>query len=274
MPQGPELQVVFHARYRRYKETPGRGRHEDHLISLLVHGRGRYTYGNLEVDIDSPRISFLPAGCDDVNELRGPVEAWWAGFRWPGFETGLCGKGLVQASWNGRQVQTPVFKLLDARGVARFVERYRTLRAARERQDLAGAFQAQAGLYELFQAFLELPYDPAALNEHRALSRFRDLLEQQACRPVGIEALAARAGGSADHLRDLFRARYGLRPVEFRTQLRLEKAKQLLVESTLNIKEVAHETGYPDPLYFSRVFHRRFGYTPSEMVRRYRLSRR
>ncbi len=45
--------------------------------------------------------------------------------------------------------------------------------------------------------------------------------------------------------------------------IRLSKAKELLKESTMNISEIAYETGFSDPAYFTRVFRKEFGITPS-----------
>ncbi len=86
-----------------------------------------------------------------------------------------------------------------------------------------------------------------------------------------MDDLAAQAGVSADHLRDLFHKRFGVRPVEYRTNLRLARAHELLASSGLNVKEISHQAGYSDPLYFSRVFKQRYGISPSAVIRRFRM---
>lgn len=45
--------------------------------------------------------------------------------------------------------------------------------------------------------------------------------------------------------------------------IRLSKAKKLLLDPDKNIAEVAYETGFSDPLYFTRVFRKEFGVTPT-----------
>jgi len=45
--------------------------------------------------------------------------------------------------------------------------------------------------------------------------------------------------------------------------IRLSRARRLLLESDLNISEVAFQAGFNDPVYFTRVFRREFGVTPS-----------
>lgn len=47
--------------------------------------------------------------------------------------------------------------------------------------------------------------------------------------------------------------------------VRLQIAKELLLNSLLNISEVAYLTGFRDPSYFSRIFLKEFGNTPSRI---------
>ncbi len=49
--------------------------------------------------------------------------------------------------------------------------------------------------------------------------------------------------------------------------MRLSKAKELLQGSEMNISEIAYETGFNDPAYFTRVFRKEFGMTPSTFKR-------
>ena len=48
--------------------------------------------------------------------------------------------------------------------------------------------------------------------------------------------------------------------------LRLEQAMRLL-QTDMRVKDVAHAVGYDDPLYFSRLFRRHYGCSPSEARR-------
>lgn len=48
-------------------------------------------------------------------------------------------------------------------------------------------------------------------------------------------------------------------------RLKLSKGKQLLLSTDLTISEIAYQTGYNDPKYFTRVFSAEFGASPKEM---------
>jgi len=55
-------------------------------------------------------------------------------------------------------------------------------------------------------------------------------------------------------------------PVDFIRSVKLEKAKELLQKSDLNIAAIAYETGFSNPNYFTKVFKTCYKITPSEFV--------
>lgn len=52
--------------------------------------------------------------------------------------------------------------------------------------------------------------------------------------------------------------------IDFITSIRIEKAKDLLINSEYSIKEISYKIGYTDPNYFSRIFKKTTSYSPSE----------
>lgn len=60
----------------------------------------------------------------------------------------------------------------------------------------------------------------------------------------------------------VFKKYTGVSPQRYRTKLRIEKAKDLLVSNAMNNEDVANAVGYSDPLYFSRVFKKYTGVSP------------
>ena len=62
----------------------------------------------------------------------------------------------------------------------------------------------------------------------------------------------------------LFKKRTGSTFIEYLTMIRIEKAKQLLRNTSKSMKEICMEIGYSDANYFSRTFKKNVGVTPSE----------
>ena len=58
-----------------------------------------------------------------------------------------------------------------------------------------------------------------------------------------------------------------LSPNEFIRTIRLKKSAELLKTKNYNVSEVSDMVGFNDPLYFSRVFKKQFGYAPSKLIK-------
>lgn len=81
---------------------------------------------------------------------------------------------------------------------------------------------------------------------------------------INIEEYAASIGMSVSWFIRNFRKYTGSTPVQFLTSLRLTNAQMLLETTTYSINEIAGIVGYSNPLYFSRLFHKQRGCSPSE----------
>lgn len=102
---------------------------------------------------------------------------------------------------------------------------------------------------------------------HRAAVRLRELINEFAFENVPLESIYGRLEVSSAHAETLFRSAFGLAPTKYRAQLRLRRARELLISTQMNVSEVAGAVGFADPLYFSRVFKRNLGATPSSLIR-------
>lgn len=76
-----------------------------------------------------------------------------------------------------------------------------------------------------------------------------------------------------DYLRKLFKKEVGVTPLEYMTGLRMKKAESMLssaLSRDYSVAEIAELCGYSDPLYFSRVFNKHFGCSPSSFAKKSR----
>ncbi|MEX0777843.1 MAG: AraC family transcriptional regulator [Phycisphaeraceae bacterium] len=266
----PQPVIVGYTRRVAGPDEPMHQRiHDEHLFGLLLQGQGTYQLGPDTLPLGEPLAWFLPCGEPDRRRLQGSIEGWWIGFKWPGAAIKPSG-GDVLVRAHHLKYTTPRWKRPDPQAILRIVEMFRALLAGAATPDLAGQMRTRGLLLQLLGTYLEQPQEASAPNSHWALEEFTHLLEKRACENVSIEELAAQVQMSSDHLRALFHQRFGRSPLEFRIELRLAMARELLCSSNLYIKEVAHRVGYADPLYFSRAFRRHFGISPREVIRRFR----
>jgi YesN/AraC family two-component response regulator len=82
--------------------------------------------------------------------------------------------------------------------------------------------------------------------------------------PIDRQLLADLASISLSHFSLIFKKYTGTSPMLYVTKVRMDKAKEYLRESRKTIGEIACAVGYPDPLYFSRVFAKETGLSPRE----------
>lgn len=81
--------------------------------------------------------------------------------------------------------------------------------------------------------------------------------------PLALSQLADFAGLSGRQLNRLFQEKLGHTTMEFYRNLRLEKAQNLLRNSSLPMIEIAVATGFTNAAHFSTCHRRRFGFPPS-----------
>jgi AraC-like DNA-binding protein len=124
----------------------------------------------------------------------------------------------------------------------------------------------------LFRALLmelDADSDNTALSSRGTELHYRQIVQAIAMRiterpgqPHPISELAQEAGYSPDHFARIFKQTIGISPQAYVIRVRIDRAKQLLVESSLSISQIADVLGYEDLYFFSRQFKRKTGKTP------------
>ncbi|MBO4665300.1 MAG: AraC family transcriptional regulator [Paludibacteraceae bacterium] len=85
---------------------------------------------------------------------------------------------------------------------------------------------------------------------------------------VTLDDIARYAGYSVSHLSSRFRQRTGLSPIHYLNLLRIERACALLRETDLKLNQISYRIGIEDNYYFSRLFSKFIGMSPSEYRRK------
>lgn len=128
-----------------------------------------------------------------------------------------------------------------------------------------GAYSALSNLYALLAKTVFSQEFYVSTREKQLLTPVLTYLEANLCDPeLPIGQLNTLAGVSDVYLRRLFKKQFDAAPTAFVIRERMNLAKELLENEDLSITEVALQTGYRDPLYFSRLFKKQTGLTPSE----------
>lgn len=81
---------------------------------------------------------------------------------------------------------------------------------------------------------------------------------------LSLEAIAEQVGLSPFYLSKLFKEQLGVNYIDFLTECRVERAKTMMADPKLSLKEIAYAVGYRDPNYFSKVFRKMCGVPPTD----------
>ena len=102
--------------------------------------------------------------------------------------------------------------------------------------------------------------------DHRIALALRMISQDVRGAPAPRE-VASLMGLSLSHFYDLFRKETGTVPATYIRTLRYERARELLVNSHLSIKEITHLVGFNDVSHFVRDFQKIYGASPVEFRR-------
>ena len=89
-------------------------------------------------------------------------------------------------------------------------------------------------------------------------------IEDHFDKDISLDDVSRVVNISPYYFSKVFKEASGLNFIEYLTNIRIEKAKDLLENSNLSIKEICVSCGYTDPNYFSRSFKKNVGVTPTE----------
>lgn len=106
--------------------------------------------------------------------------------------------------------------------------------------------------------------DSLAQRNHLRIDRAIRRIESDYHLDLTADALAEAAGMSVSHFNRLFRTATGYAPLEYLRRHRINRARTLLADVDLSIKEIASAVGFTDSFHFSKVFHKIDGLSPTQ----------
>jgi two-component system response regulator YesN len=162
-------------------------------------------------------------------------------------------------------------------GIARFRERFIKMSGQITR---LGVDVLASGFYET----AELPESPARILSRikqryyltsreahsEIVKKARQYILDNVEKRIMLQEVAEYVCISPGYLSTLFRREYKQNLVDFINQAKIDLACELLRENKYRINEISYKLGFENAFYFTRVFHRRTGLTPSEYQARAR----
>lgn len=126
----------------------------------------------------------------------------------------------------------------------------------------------QGYLLGYFKSLIEELYKLKGVRHDGVMSRVLDFLKCNYEKQITVEQLAKMAGKTPNYFSLLFKNTVGQPFHKYLTNLRMEQAKKLILESDLRVYEIAEKVGFQDYKYFAKVFYGMEGCSISEYKRR------
>ena len=272
-----EYKYIFRNRFRTmasmsvyrtgYKQCSGgysRGMEvrDFYILHYVISGRGIYSLNNRRFPVKAGE-SFLIYPNMQINywaDQRDPWEYCWVGF------DGADARILMDAA--GYSPDKPVICPGSPEKIHQMLMEIYKCRG----QEIYQLISMTARLYNLLAYLIE----DTAKNSPVLTSRIGLSHVQQACdfiannysRPITISDIASHANISRSQLYRVFIRHISVSPLQYLLEFRLREACTIMQHHPQSIKNIAYAVGFENPLYFSTLFKRMTGETPSEYINR------
>ncbi|MCK8252969.1 arabinose operon transcriptional regulator AraC [Erwinia amylovora] len=233
------------------------------ILNLTIKGRGRVANGQEAFDCEPGDVLLFQPETAHYYGRSPDSDCWY--HRWIYFRPRAYWSDWL--SWQDQK-----------RGVGRLRlspllhDEFERLFVTIEETHNAGRRYAE----ELAMNLLERLLLRAIQEDPRSQQQVRDARVVEACQyvmqhlaaEVKIDQVARHVCLSPSRLAHLFRQQMGVNLLRWREDQRVQRARLLLQSTRQPIASVGREVGYDDQLYFSRVFRKRAGVSPSDFGRR------
>ncbi len=106
-------------------------------------------------------------------------------------------------------------------------------------------------------------------REKRPIKAAKEIIQKNYNTPITVENISAMLGLNNTYLSGVFKKETGMTVSAYITQLRMDKAKQLLANTSESMSYIADAIGFNDEKYFMRRFKKEVGLTPGEYRKLY-----
>ncbi|GAA3409649.1 helix-turn-helix domain-containing protein [Paenibacillus hodogayensis] len=220
-------------------------RHRCFELVYYIGGAGLTRLQELEYRYEPNTYTIIPPGMPHDERRTEDTEVLFIGFSLTSRDMPALQHGLFQDG-----PRSPVLALL--------------LSMKAEMQE-KNAFYAQKLNMRISEALIEHSRSVApAQSGHPGnhLLYAKTFMDENCGQKIAVEDLADMVGYSYDHFRHLFKQKFGMSPIRYLLDKRLEKARSLLRYTELPVTAVALECGFSNDAQFCTLFRREIGETP------------
>jgi AraC family transcriptional regulator of arabinose operon len=240
--------------------TPGT-KQGDYMLTLFTQGKGRYTNNSMDRMVEKGMVSLITP--QDPGVLMSDKEAPYCQYycRFTGNYAKQLGDEII------KRHGSPLFYSAQTVKLAELFHRMGFVSNLRYRYDLPEKMSFREVLLAQILVMLNSDDEPEQSKNLLTPESISDLLSEHIGDPTNIGNFATLLSVSRNTLMRKTKDYFGKTVLQLHEELKMEWARQLLTLEMLNISETAYRLGYRDPLYFSRIFRKHYGVSPSQWKR-------
>lgn len=249
------LLLVLHSGMKYgHTDSPLSGRHSDCFVYVLS-GEANYTFGDKTFCVKPGNVLYLPYHSVYSFDVLTPL------FR----------VLYVDFDFSRDENLTNCPALFDVAKSLNIENTFRKLHKKWVMQQFGSTTECFSLLYEIYAKILKNSSTYIPSVKYKQLEAAIDyILSNYTDRSLSLQKIVAHTSLSEGHFRRLFKEIYHVSPIEYIINLRLEHAKNLLLNTTQGLADIAEFSGFSDNAYFFRQFKNKVGNTPSEFRNIYR----
>lgn len=220
-------------------------------------GKGRLLIGGSEYIItENMGFLFNPGVPHEYYAVSEPWTSYWITFD----------GNAVQRLLN--MFDIGLFTVFHTTDIQKLDMLYSDIYAAASSNHPVKGFECSCHLYKFlleFKSCISTGDSKSKPQKYKQLHPLISFIEENYSQNISLDEMSGVLSITPQHLCRLFKQAFNMRPFEYLTKCRLQKAKEMLVSSgNPTLKEVAGMTGYNDTSYFCAVFKEYEGMTPVE----------
>jgi|TARA_R110002167_G_scaffold13128_2_gene55393 AraC-like DNA-binding protein len=245
-----------------YKEAHNhkmtRLKHDDHLMIYCLDGRGELTVNNKVYDVYAGDIVLLPKGLSHIYKAANsqPWTIYWVHF------SGLQSEAFIDYIAIKNNIN-----IIPLGIHSRLVNNFEYLLESRQTGYKLVAFINVANILRQILSHIAL-LKPLVRQKQAAhqldLEHIHSLMEAHIHEQLDLNTLAKAVNLSKFHFVKKYKELTGSTPIDHFIHLKIKRACDLLDITNKSINQIGFSIGYDDAYYFSRIFKKVMGFSPSQ----------
>jgi AraC family transcriptional regulator, arabinose operon regulatory protein len=225
----------------------------EYILIHCVKGKGWYSMGNKRYNVTSNDFFIIPAGTAHKYgaDIADPWTIFWVHF------TGAFARFYFNLLTKSRKAG-PMHAIVNT---SRNLLFYDIIQHLELMNDTGNIIYSNSCLYAYLSSFQPSEMK-ISINENDIIQDCITYMKENLDKKLKLDDISAKAKISSSHLAAIFKKRMKYSPIHLYTSFKVQRACQMLMDNSHNVKTIAYSLGYDDQYHFSRVFKTIMGVSP------------